>query len=95
MTADEFNHGQGRNRPPSREGFDTRSRASHLGQEGFHRRLASFAVGIGGVCLAALDATVFVMTRGQASFGALGEDPSPLLSLIFTLATDEYVDLTW
>ena len=66
MTADEFNHGQGRNRPPSREGFDTRSRASHLGQEGFHRRLASFAVGIGGVCLAALDATVFVMTRGLA-----------------------------
>jgi hypothetical protein len=74
----------------------TRAREpSRLGQEGVHRRLASFAVGIGGVCLAALGATVFVMTRGQASFGALGEDPSPLLSLIFTLATDEYVDLTW
>jgi len=32
----------------------------------------------------------------QAPFGALGEDLSPLpLSLIFTVATDDYVDLTW
>jgi len=67
-----------------------------LGQGGFNRRLASFAVSIGGICLAALGATVLVMAVGQAPLGALGEDLSPLPpSLIYTVATKDYVDLTW